>query len=152
MHPYTEYVTETARLIKKGKALPLGGFAPLPRPKLEPNAPVALFFAPHPDDETISGGMALRLMREAGMRVFDVAITQGSKNERKAARLEELKQACDFLGFGLVTTAPGGLDKVHPATRQNDNTYWAGCVSVIREILVKHRPKVILFPHERDWN
>jgi hypothetical protein len=111
-----------------------------------------LFFAPHPDDETIAGGLALRLMREAKMQVYNVAVTQGSKKERQAARLVELQRACDYLGFGLITTGPNGLEKINSATRQNDSAHWAACVSVIRGILEKHRPRAILFPHEQDWN
>src|SRR2546423_12553811 len=112
MHPYTEYVSGFTRLIKKGKSLPLGGFAPLPRPKLAADAPVVLFFAPHPGDETIAGGLRFRLLRETGMRVFNVAVSQGSKLERKAPRLQELEKASEVLDFGLIITAPGGLDRV----------------------------------------
>ena len=152
MNLYTEYVADFAALIQHGKSLPLGGFGPLPRPQLSPDSAVAVFFAPHPDDETISGGMALRLMREAKMRVLNVAVTQGRIPERHAPRLEELQKACDYLGFGLVTTGPHGLDRINPATRQNDPVHWAAAVQVIRRILDQHRPRVIFFPHDRDWN
>jgi LmbE family N-acetylglucosaminyl deacetylase len=124
----------------------------LARPQIAPDAPRALFFAPHPDDETISGGLALRLYREAKMNVINVAVTQGSKKERQAERLVELQNACNYLGFGLQTTAPNGLERVTAQTRQNDPSYWAGMVKGIAEILTKHQPRVILFPHERDWN
>ncbi len=150
--PYHDYVSNFARLIQHGQTLPLGGFEPLPRPTLSPDAPVVLFFAPHPDDETIAGGLALRLMRERNMRVFNVAVTQGSKKERQAARWQELQKACEFLGFGLITTGPGGLDRVTPAARQQDHGHWSACVGVIEAILEKHRPYLILFPHEQDWN
>jgi hypothetical protein len=86
------------------------------------------------------------------MRVFNVAVTQGSKKERQSARLRELEQACAYLGFGLITTGPNGLERVNAATRQNDPVHWSGCVRVIHEILNKHRPRVILFPHQKDWN
>ena len=73
-----------------------------PSTPIAPDAPRALIFSPHPDDECIIGGLALRLMREAGMRVVNVAVTQGSNKARQAARLEELRAACDYLGFDLV--------------------------------------------------
>jgi LmbE family N-acetylglucosaminyl deacetylase len=136
----------------KAKSLPLGGIPPAPRPRLDDDARVALFFAPHPDDETISGGMALRLMREAGMRVSNVAVTQGSKRERRSARLKELQSACEYLGFGLITTGPDGLQRINPTAREKDPTHWSACVRVIREILNEQRPRVILFPHHEDWN
>lgn len=152
MNVYTKFVTDIARLVKEARALPLGGLPPVLRPDIKPDAPRVLFFAPHPDDETISGGLALRLLREAKMNVINVAVTQGSKKERQPERLVELQNACDYLGFGLQTTILNGLERVTAKTRQNDPSYWAGMVQVIAAILSKHAPRVILFPHERDWN
>lgn len=152
MNPYTKFVANSARLVKDAQALPLGGYPPAPRPTIALDAPRALFFAPHPDDETISGGLALRLYREVRMNVINVAVTQGSKKERQAERLVELQNACDYLGFGLQTTVPNGLERVTANTRQTDPSYWSGMVKVIAEMLSRHQPRVILFPHERDWN
>jgi LmbE family N-acetylglucosaminyl deacetylase len=119
---------------------------------VSPDAPKALFFAPHPDDETIAGGLALRLLREAKWNVIDIAVTQGSLPERKAGRWEELRAACHYLGFGLEATAPGGLANVRPATRAKDAEAWSKMVAIIAGLLVKHRPMVIFCPHELDWN
>ncbi|HEY5912382.1 MAG TPA: PIG-L family deacetylase [Verrucomicrobiae bacterium] len=152
MTPYHQLVSDYARLLRDGKSLPLGTFKPAPRPKLSPDAPKALFFAPHPDDECIVGGIALRLMRQAGMNVVDVAVTLGSKKDRQFGRLEELRNACDYLGFGLVTTGPSGLDKVNPKGRDQDRAHWSACVKIIQGILEEHRPKVVLCPHDKDWN
>jgi len=152
MNPYTKFVSDYARLVNEAKLLPLCGFPPVPPPQLAPGAPRALFFAPHPDDETIVGAMALRLLREAGMNLINVAVTQGSKKERQAERLVELKNACSYLGYGLQTTIPNGLEKVTARTRQHEPQLWEGMVKVIADILAKHTPRVILFPHERDWN
>lgn len=152
MNPYTKFVADAVRVVAEAKQLPLGGIPPAPRPQLPPDAPRALFFAPHPDDETISGGLALRLLREAKFNVINVAVTQGSKKERQAERLVELQNACAYLGFGLQTTVPNGLERVTAKTRQSDPQYWANMVQTIAEILIKHQPRVIFFPHERDWN
>lgn len=152
MNPYQKFVSDAAQLVKLARALPLGGLPPAPRPQLPAAAPHALFFAPHPDDETISGGFALRLLREAQMNVINVAVTQGSKKERQAGRLVELQNACAYLGYGLQTTGSNGLERVTAKTRQSDPQYWAGMVKVIVEILTRHQPHVVLFPHERDWN
>ena len=152
MNPYKQFVADFARLVKNARTLPLGAFPPAPRPALAADAPKALFFAPHPDDETIVGAMALRIFREAKMNLVNVAVTQGSKKERQAERLAELRNACNYLGYGLQTTVPNGLEKVGVKTRQNDPQRWAGMVKVIAEILARHSPRVILFPHERDWN
>jgi LmbE family N-acetylglucosaminyl deacetylase len=152
MNPYSKLVSDFARLVAEGKALPLGGFPPLPQPTPATDAPTALFFAPHPDDETILGGLALRLLREAKWNVIDIAITLGSIKERKVGRWQELRNACHFLGLGLELTAPDGLDNVRPATRAHDAVAWSRMVGIIAALLEKHRPKVIFFPHELDWN
>ena len=102
MNPYQHLVSEYARFAREGRTYPLGTFAPLPRPQVAPDAPKVLIFSPHPDDEVIVGGLALRLLREAKWNVINVAVTQGSKKERQAERLRELKNCCDCIGFGLA--------------------------------------------------
>src|SRR4051812_45638205 len=99
MNPYFTFVSNFAELIARGKSLPLGNIPPPTKSAPDPNAPVCLIFSPHPDDECIIGGLALRLMREAGMRVINVAVTHGSNKERQQPRLQELKNACDWIGF-----------------------------------------------------
>ncbi len=152
MNPYLNFVSALAKTTNAAKSFSLGGFPPCPKPALTADAPKALFFAPHPDDETIQGGLALRLLREAKWNIVNVAVTQGSKQERQAARLVELKGACDFLGFGLMQTAPKGLEKVTSQTRNQDKTLWSGMVKVIAQLLLDQQPKVIFFPHAQDWN
>jgi LmbE family N-acetylglucosaminyl deacetylase len=152
MNPYLSFVSDVANLVSHARSIPLGNRPPAPRPPLPPGAPKALFFAPHPDDECIAGGPALRLLREAGMDVYDVALTLGSKKERQPGRLLELQNACRYLGFGLLTTAPSGLERINPKTREQDPAHWADCVKVIAAIIETHRPRVVLCPHERDWN
>ncbi len=150
--PYHKLVSEYARLLREGKAFPLGQFEPAPRPKIAAGAPKVLFFAPHPDDECITGGIALRLMRQAHMEVLNVAVTLGSKKDRQPGRLTELRDACNYLGFGLITTAPKGLEKVNPKTREQDPARWSASVKVIRGILEQQHPKVVICPHDHDWN
>ena len=152
MNPYQALVAERSRLHRESKAYPLGGVPPAPRPALPADADKALIFSPHPDDECIIGGLALRLLRESGVRVVNVAVTQGRIKDRQAARLEELTEACRYLGFDLVATKPGGLERVVRATRQNEPDLWNEGVSIIQSILLTHRPKVIFLPHELDWN
>src|SRR6266446_5053938 len=152
MNPYHRFVTESARLLHEAASYPLGGLPSLPRPEIAPDAPKALFFAPHPDDECIVGGLALRLMREARMNLVNVAVTQGSKKERQAERFRELQNACKYIGFGLIATDPNGLEKVNVKTRLQDPRHWSECVKVIADILATNQPRVIFFPHEHDWN
>jgi LmbE family N-acetylglucosaminyl deacetylase len=151
MNPYQKFVSAFAQLATDGKSLPLGGITPPEKKQLSPDAPVAMIFSPHPDDECIIGGLALRLMREAGMRVVNVAVTLGSNQERRAARLAELKNACDWIGFELEET---GLEKIDPKTREAEPQFWQDtAVMTTGKILYrKYRPKVIFFPHQLDWN
>ncbi len=152
MNPYLHFVSEYAGLAKAGKAWPLGGFPRCPRPAIAADAPVALLFSPHPDDEVIIGGLALRLLREARWNVINVAVTQGSNPARQSERWAELAACCDCIGFDLVPTQAGGLEKVNVATREQDPAHWARSVKVIADILAQHRPDAIFFPHELDWN
>ncbi len=152
MTPYLNLVQETADLRDSGRKLPLGGFPPCARVPLASDAPKVLVFSPHPDDECIIGGLALRLLRESGWRIINVAVTQGSRKERQAGRLVELQAACDFLQFDLITTSPGGLEKVNPKARASDAGHWQVSVQAIARILREHRPRVVFFPHVLDWN
>lgn len=152
MNPYASFVSRHAGGLSEGKSWPLGGFPVPVRPTPAPDAPTVLIFSPHPDDECIVGGLPLRLQAEKGWRVVNVAVTQGSKRERQAERLEELKAACRYLGFGLETLGERGLEKVTPQARAQDPAGWAGKVQPMADILRRHRPRMILFPHAQDWN
>lgn len=152
MNPYQPFVASFARLVAEGKSLPLGGIPPRGQPRPKPYAPSVLIFSPHPDDECIVGALALRLMGEAGMSVINVAVTQGSSQERREPRWRELKNACDWLGFGLERTAPGGLERINQETRAKDPKHWTGAVQIIAASLAQHQPRAIFFPHDLDWN
>lgn len=152
MHPYRHFVAEIARLVREARSFPHGGFSPAPRPTLSADAPRVLVFSPHPDDECIIGALPLRLLRECGMRVVDVAVTQGSNKERQQPRLEELRAACAFLGFEVLTTAPGGLTHINPAARAAQPDPWNASVEIIAEILRRQRPRAVFCPHASDLN
>lgn len=152
MNPYHRYVSELARLVSEGRRFPLGGFPAPPRPTMTADAPRALIFSPHPDDECIIGALALRLMREAGVRIVNVAVTQGRIKARQAARLDELKAACEYLGFDLVQTAPGGLENINVETRSGDSARWQASVETVAAIIADQQPTFVFFPHDNDWN
>jgi len=151
-NPYLTYVSSLAQMVQDGKQFQLGGFPMPAHAPVAADAPRALIFSPHPDDECIIGGLALRLQREAGYRVVNVAVTQGSNKARQQGRWDELSNACAYLGFDLVETIPGGLEKVNARTRAADPAHWTASVDVIAAILAEHRPAVVFFPHETDWN
>jgi LmbE family N-acetylglucosaminyl deacetylase len=150
--PYLSYLTRFAALADEARSLPLGGFPPADAPALPDDAPVALLFAPHPDDECIVGALPLRLRRQGGCRIVVVAVTQGSLEGRREARLEEMEGACRFLGFELATTRPGGLTGINPEGRRTDPGAWAAAVGRVGEILSRQRPALVFVPHAEDWN
>lgn len=152
VNSYRQFVSDCALLFRMGKALPLGKAPHRKQPRLKPDAPVALIFSPHPDDESIVGGLALRLRREAGIRIVNIAVTLGSKVARRAARRKELASACGFLGFELEFIAPGGLDRVNPVARVHELKRWETAVRATAALIWRHRPAVIFCPHLHDWH
>jgi len=152
MNPYQTFVAEYLRLLKEGKSLPPGSRVETPSPELPSDASKVLIFSPHPDDECIIAGLPLRLLRQARMRIINVAVTQGSKKERQGERFNELQGACEYMGYGLIQTRPNGLEKVNAKTRSQEPGVWAESVRIIAQVLAANRPKIIFFPHEQDWN
>ncbi len=92
----------------------------------------ALILAPHPDDESIIGLLALRLKEECGFRIWVVPATLGSRQDRQAARQKELRAACRALGFRVRFLGTG-----NPA-------------AALRQALGAIRPAAVFLPHARD--
>jgi len=151
-NPYQALVEGFARLLSQGEALSPAGLIPPKRPPVVANAPTALIFAPHPDDEVIIGGLPLRLLREPKLNVVNVAVTLGSRAERQAERWQELKNCCDYIGFGLVSPAERGLEGINPTAREQYPQRWSAAVEAIVDVLRAQRPSIIFFPHDDDWN
>jgi N-acetylglucosamine malate deacetylase 1 len=152
MNPYETFVTEFAQIVAKNKNLLLGGLPMPPKTKIAPDAPKALIFSPHPDDEVIIGGLPLRLLREKGINVINVAVTQGSNKARQAERWKELSACCDYIGFRLIAARENGLEGINLKVREQKPDDWKRSVARIAEILREQKPKVIFFPHDQDWN
>src|SRR5438552_2282752 len=148
--PYEHFVADIARVQREGKTLPLGDFRAPAKTASAASAPKALIFSPHPDDEVIIGGLALRLMRESGFNVINVAVTQGSNKARQAERWKELTACCNYIGFGLIQTRPNGLDGIKLGERARDPAQWANSVERIAQILTEQSPRVVFIPHAGD--
>jgi len=152
MKTYLDYIQQIEDTTQLARQLPLGT-APMPEhPALAPDAPKVLIFSPHPDDEAIIGALPLRLLKENGYRIINVAVTLGSLQERQAGRAEELRNACRYLGFDLQFASPHGLADINLATREKYTAQWQRSIDCIAAILHKHQPAVIFIPHEADWN
>jgi len=96
----------------------------------------ALILAPHPDDESITGLLPLRLQEECGFRIIVVPVTWGSRKERQSARKKEFKAACAKLGF-----------QPHPL---NSSLESRDCIRELKEVLDALSPSVIFMPHAKD--
>jgi LmbE family N-acetylglucosaminyl deacetylase len=152
MNPYEKFIREFSRIVREGKDYPLGGFPMPTKQKPAPDAPRALIFSPHPDDEVIIGALPLRLLRELGWNVINVAVTQGSNKARQTERWKELQVCCDYIGFGLVASVENGLEGINPKARSDDPRAWSKSVECIARILSEQKPGAIFFPHDDDWN
>jgi LmbE family N-acetylglucosaminyl deacetylase len=145
-----QFVGQFQRLVKQGQSLKAGKISSGARPKTPANAPNVLIFSPHPDDECITGGLALRLLREARWNVINVGVTLGSNRARQAARRRELRNACAALGFQLIVPGERGLEHISPESRAKNPARWRAAVNMIAGILAEQKPRVIFAPHEND--
>lgn len=117
------------------------------------DAPCCLVFSPHPDDEALVGGLPLRLRQRHGWRVVNVAVTLGSRLERRAARWDEARACCAYLGFELVSpigVAGQALERITPEAGQADPVRWAEAVQAAAALLRRFRPRAVLAPHALD--
>ncbi|MBN1402938.1 MAG: PIG-L family deacetylase [Opitutales bacterium] len=118
----------------------------------EADAPCAIILSPHPDDEMIIGALPLRLMREAGMRVINIAVTLGSKKERQLERLAELRAACAHIGYECICAAERGLERITPESRDSDKEHWKKAVSAVASQIARYKPVAVFYPHASDAN
>jgi len=110
-----------------------------------------LLFSPHPDDESITGLLPLRLLREEGRPVIDIAVTLGSNEKRREQRANELEAACRVLGFAVEHLT--GTQKTSERLRdfmEGKGTGDEALVEEVAAVLDRHRPALVLYPHARD--
>ncbi len=152
MKDYYDFVDAIRKVSREAREikLPIQDY-PAP-PSCEADAPTVLIFSPHPDDECVTGALPLRLLHENRCRIINVAVTLGSNRERQHPRLNELRSACGILGFELILTAPNGLEKVNPASREERPGEWDEKISIIADIIDKAKPAAVMLPHRKDWN
>jgi LmbE family N-acetylglucosaminyl deacetylase len=114
-----------------------------------------LMCSPHPDDEALVGGFALRALQESNARVVNCAITLGADTKRKQERLRELGASCAVLGFELKI--PGwpkklGLEHVKPQVAKNNPKMWRSNHALLKSVFEYIKPDVVLMPHAGDFH
>ena len=117
------------------------------------DAPCCLVFSPHPDDEALVGGLALRLRQRHGWRVTNVAVTLGSRLGRRAARWAEAQACCAYLGFELLSPlgVPGqAFERITPEAALADPAHWQRAVQAVAALLRRLQPRVVVAPHAGD--
>ncbi len=109
--------------------------------------PTVLLCSPHPDDEVLTGTLPLRLLREQGARVINLAMTLGSNPARQAARWQELEAACAVAGFECRHfPAPLGFDLKAGVKGKG----WPAAVASLIGVLEELQPDFVFFPHGQD--
>ncbi|MCC7300519.1 MAG: PIG-L family deacetylase [Verrucomicrobia bacterium] len=140
MNPYLPFVESIQAGIKKAKGITaVGKTAPI-----ESNQKI-LLFSPHPDDECITGLLPLRLMREGNIQIINVPVTYGSNPARQAGRAEELKNACDYLGWSV-------FQRSENTSSLRRDPFQSLEKSEVVDLLEKIQPVAIFIPHSGDWN
>jgi LmbE family N-acetylglucosaminyl deacetylase len=149
-NPYLAWVETFVRALSTGEAI--GPAAVRGQFPVANEAPKALIFAPHPDDEVIIGALPLRLMREQRFAVIDVAVTLGSRVDRRAQRSTELQAARAYIGFDLIHLGRADLEGINLQARERNPPGWDAAVTAVADVLVTQQPDVVFFPHAADWN
>ncbi len=90
--------------------------------------------SPHPDDEAISGALAIRLSVENHCPVTNVAVTLGSDPKRRVARKKELARALKLLKWKGVALPED----------------WSAKERALVTFFMRQRPAVVLAPHPGD--
>jgi len=114
-----------------------------------------LICSPHPDDEALVGGFALRALQESNARVVNCAITLGADRKRKQERLRELRASCAVLGFELkIAGWPRilGLENVEPQGAKGDPQRWRVNHALLKSVFEYAKPDVVLMPHAGDFH
>ena len=93
-----------------------------------------MILSPHPDDECITGSLALRLLHENNAHIINVAVTLGSNKERQDERKKELLEACELLEIENLIL--------------NEN--WNKKKKELKSLIQKYQPDLIIAPHLKD--
>ncbi len=130
---YSQYVESIAQQYAQLSAQSFS-LLPLLKPANLSDQPRILILAPHPDDECLMAGCALRMQEEWNAKVTVVPFSFGSDPSRRTARSLELKEAVSVLGFQLYSRA--SLDKITDVE--------------FMDAVKKINPEILISPHPQD--
>lgn len=109
-------------------------------PKLEVSFPEKskkiLVIAPHPDDECLMSGFAIRAQDEWGSEVYVLPFSYGSNLDRQNERKRELTHAVSALGFTVIDPRSPQFSEL---TREE-----------ILSVLESLSPEILIIPHAQD--
>ncbi len=139
---YAEYVTQIERLYLAMHGGSTASHAPAPLSASLPFLPRrVLIVSPHPDDECLMAGAALRLQQESRSSVLVLPFSHGSNPARRKERSRELRDALEHLGFSLFDPrAAGSGGECHEELGEGD----------IESTLGQTHPDLVICPHEGD--
>lgn len=145
---YFDCALAAKRLLEKSRNMELDRGENPPKAKFARGKKI-ITFAPHPDDEIMTGLLPLRLMAEKGWRVIDAAVSLGSNEARRKERAAELRRACSYLGWKLDIC---GFERVRLSARKEFPKYWGECVERLAAAIRRENPAAVMAPHKRDAN
>ena len=147
---FDAYVEAFQALLHRPLALPAEFDGPLVPRAVDPAKPLIAIVSPHPDDECIVGALPLRLRREAGYDVLNIAATLGSNVARRDERWTELTHACHVLDFATVDPAFTDRLPLHLKRREIEPQTWQRDVERLAEVFDACRPAIVMCPHALD--
>ncbi len=107
------------------------------KPEGLPQSPKILILAPHPDDECLMAGYALRAKEDWGSEVYVLPYSYGSRIERRLPRCKEMQAAVEVLGFHWLDSR---------SNSQMERLSMSEFVQACRSI----EPDIIISPHPDD--
>lgn len=117
-----------------------------------------LVVAPHPDDESLGAGGAIALLRDAGLPVQVLFVSDGSQSHPNstaypASRLRDLRESEAKAALHLLGVSDGHLTFMRlPDTRvpTPGDTEFAPAVETVAALIRQINPDTILVPWRRD--
>lgn len=148
---WLSYVEGYVELIRQGKNIPFKQLSSQKVYSPNPSAAKMVICSPHPDDETLTGLLPLRLLQESGLDVVNLAVTLGSDPKRKNKRQNELQAACSVLGFRCdMFKGPPDFNEITSQNISANTGDWQQQVKKMVTFFDQEQPDMVICPHADD--